>query len=197
MVSLCDTRQWAVSLCDTTQRARQEAMWMLCQHDFCWVLQYWIKNDIQTSETHCKVFSYHHQISLQVKQAMATVHTEWEQQKDTRNYTPRGVKPLIPDQMNRSPPQCGLKNTKIKSNHAWSIIIIIIIIFICKFMHDIYNYTPETNRVSTPYNVPTVLWLQFMLHVMLLHMLNFCTFTLALSEGCARLPIWLDVVLSR
>jgi hypothetical protein len=157
LVSLCDKREWAVSLCGTRQWARQEAMWMLCQHDFYCVLQDWIKNDIQTSETHCKVLSYH-QISLRVKQAMATAHTEWEQQ-DTRNYTPLGVRPLIPDQMNGSPPQCGLKNTKIKPNHAWSIIIIIII-FICKFMRDIYNYTPETNHVSTAYNVPTVLWLQ-------------------------------------
>ena len=35
------------------------------------------------------------------------------------------------------------------------------------FMQDTYNYIPETNRVSTAYNVPTVLWLEFMVNVML------------------------------
>jgi len=60
------------------------------------------------------------------------------------------------------------------------IIIIIIIIIICHtFMTCIYNYLPETNRVSRVYSVAAVLYLQFVLHVMLFRMLNmFCTFTL-------------------
>ena len=34
-------------------------------------------------------------------------------------------------------------------------------------MRVIYNYIPETNRVSRTYSVASVLYLQFMLHVML------------------------------
>ena len=34
-------------------------------------------------------------------------------------------------------------------------------------MQDIYNYIPEKNPVSRLYSVATVLFLQFMLHVML------------------------------
>jgi hypothetical protein len=59
-------------------------------------------------------------------------------------------------------------------------IIIINIIIICHtFMLCIYNYLPETNRVSRVYSVAAVLYLQFLLRVMLFRMLNmFCTFTL-------------------
>jgi len=47
-------------------------------------------------------------------------------------------------------------------------------------MQCIYNYIPKTNHVTTVYNVAAVLYLQFVLHVMLLSMLNMlCTFTLA------------------
>jgi len=54
-----------------------------------------------------------------------------------------------------------------------NIIIIIIIITILYytllyFTQDIYNYVPETNHVSRVYNVAAVLYLQFVLHVMLL-----------------------------
>jgi hypothetical protein len=70
---------------------------------------------------------------------------------------------------------------------------IIIIIIICHtFMLCIYNYTPETTRVSRVYTVAAVLYLQFVLHVMLFRMLNmFCTFTLALSAVSVLCPIWL------
>jgi len=48
-------------------------------------------------------------------------------------------------------------------------------------MQGIYNYTPKTNNVSREYSVTAVLYLQFVLHVMLLCTLNmFCTFTIAL-----------------
>jgi hypothetical protein len=35
------------------------------------------------------------------------------------------------------------------------------------FMKGIYNYIPETNQGSRVYNVASVLYLQFVLHVML------------------------------
>jgi len=53
-------------------------------------------------------------------------------------------------------------------------------------MRVIYNYIPETNRVSTVYNVATVLYLQFVLHVTSLRPV-----TVALSVGCMQCPIWL------
>ena len=61
----------------------------------------------------------------------------------------------------------------------------IIIILINTFIKDIHNYIPETNHVSTVYSVAAVLYLQSVLHVMLLSMLNmFCTFTSALPAVC-------------
>jgi hypothetical protein len=39
-------------------------------------------------------------------------------------------------------------------------------------MQDIYYYTPELNHVSRVYSVEAVLQLQFVLHVMLLPMLD-------------------------
>ena len=47
--------------------------------------------------------------------------------------------------------------------------IIIIIIIVITFMQGIYNYVPETNRVSRVYCVAAVLYLKFMLHVMLFY----------------------------
>jgi len=42
-------------------------------------------------------------------------------------------------------------------------------------MQGIYNYKPETNHVPGVYSVAAVLYLQFVLHVMLLRPLNtFC-----------------------
>jgi hypothetical protein len=58
-------------------------------------------------------------------------------------------------------------------------IIIIVIILVITFKHGIYNYIPETNHVTAVYSVATVLYLQFVLNVMLLSMLNMlCTLTL-------------------
>jgi hypothetical protein len=45
------------------------------------------------------------------------------------------------------------------------IIIIIIIKLVITLMHGIYNYVPETNHFS---RVLTTLYLQFVLHIMLL-----------------------------
>ena len=54
-------------------------------------------------------------------------------------------------------------------------------------MHAIYNYVPETNRVSSVYSVAAVLYLQSVLHVMLFRPCNvFCTVTLALPAVCAQ-----------
>ena len=59
-------------------------------------------------------------------------------------------------------------------------------------MHGIYNYMPETNQVTWVYSIAALLYLQYMLHVMLLAMLNtVCTCTLALPAVCVQCPIWL------
>ena len=50
----------------------------------------------------------------------------------------------------------------------------IIITLVVTFLHGIYNYIPETNHVSTVYSVAAVLYLQSVLHVMLL--MKFPTF---------------------
>jgi len=47
------------------------------------------------------------------------------------------------------------------------IIIIIIIILAITLMQGIYNYIPETSHVLRIYSVATVLYFQFVLHVML------------------------------
>ena len=67
-----------------------------------------------------------------------------------------------------------------------------IITLVISFMYDIYNYIPETNRVSTVFSVTAVLYLQSVLHVMLFRVLNmFCTFTSALPTVCVQCTIWL------
>ena len=71
------------------------------------------------------------------------------------------------------------------------IIIIIIIILVITLMHGVYNYIPETNRVTMLYSVAAVLYLQFVLHVMLFIILNmFCTFTSALPAVCVQCTVW-------
>ena len=58
-------------------------------------------------------------------------------------------------------------------------------------MQGIYNCIPETNHISRVCSVAAVLYLQFVLHVMLFHVLNmFHTFTLALPEVCVQRPLW-------
>jgi hypothetical protein len=47
------------------------------------------------------------------------------------------------------------------------IVVVIIIIPVITFMQGMYNYTPETKRVSRVYCFAAVLYLQFVLHVML------------------------------
>jgi len=62
-------------------------------------------------------------------------------------------------------------------------------------MQVIYNNIPETNHVSRVYGVAAVVYLQFVLHVMLLRpKIMFFTFTLALSAVRVPCPVWLFFV---
>ena len=61
----------------------------------------------------------------------------------------------------------------------------LLLLLLLIYMHGIYNYIPETNHVSSVCSVAAVLYLQFILHVMLLPMLNLYTFTLALPVVCS------------
>ena len=57
-------------------------------------------------------------------------------------------------------------------------------------MQGIYNYRPATNHVSRVYSFAAVLYLQFVLHVMLLRPSNkFFSFTLIRSEIRVQCPI--------
>ena len=72
-----------------------------------------------------------------------------------------------------------------------------IIIIIITFMKSIYNYIRETNHVSRVYSAAAVLYLPFVQHVMIFHILNmFCTFTLVLSKVCVQCPVWMHFVVT-
>ena len=59
-------------------------------------------------------------------------------------------------------------------------------------MTGIYTYARETNYVSNVNSVAVVLYLQFVLHVMLLRQCNmFCTVTLTVPAVCVQCPLWL------
>jgi len=59
-------------------------------------------------------------------------------------------------------------------------------------------YLKQTVFLGYIYNVATVLYLQFVLHVKLFRTRNmFCTFSLALSAVCVKCPIWLVSVTPR
>jgi hypothetical protein len=74
------------------------------------------------------------------------------------------------------------------NNIKISVIIIIILIIII--------IIPETNHVSRVCIVAAVLYLQFVLHIMLLLPLNvFCTCTFSLSVVCVQCPVWLFFVI--
>ena len=60
------------------------------------------------------------------------------------------------------------------------------------FYAEYLHYIPETKHVCRVYSVAAVLYLQSVLHIMLLRAWNmFCTFTLALSVVCVLCQIWL------
>ena len=53
-------------------------------------------------------------------------------------------------------------------------------------MKGIYNYIPETNHFSRVYNVAAIPQLQFLLHVMLLPMLNVLHFYISIAKMCVQ-----------
>ena len=57
--------------------------------------------------------------------------------------------------------------TKTMSIIVFIIVVVVVIIPVITFMHSIYNYVPETNRVYRLFNVATVLNLQFVLRIIL------------------------------
>jgi hypothetical protein len=88
-------------------------------------------------------------------------------------------------------PICSISSDKPEFCH------IIIIIIIYHLWQCVYDCIPETNHISRVHTVVSALYLQFVLYVMLLSMLNvFCTSTLALPAVCVQGPIWLFSVLT-
>ena len=84
---------------------------------------------------------------------------------------------------------------------GWFILLLLLLLLssflslsLSPFMQGIYNYIPETNHVYRICSVPAVLYLQFVLHVMLFHPWNMCTFTLAIYAISVQCPIWLFFV---
>jgi hypothetical protein len=51
------------------------------------------------------------------------------------------------------------------------VVVVVVGVFIT-FMQGIYYYIPETNPVCRVCSVAAILWLQFMVHIMLVPMLN-------------------------
>jgi hypothetical protein len=49
---------------------------------------------------------------------------------------------------------------------------LLLLLLLLLFTQGIYNYIPETGRVSSVYSVAAILYLQFIAHVMLLPVLN-------------------------
>ena len=54
-----------------------------------------------------------------------------------------------------------------------TLLLLLLLLFTVILIQDIYNYIPETNRVSRVHNVAAILWLQFMVHVRLFPMKNY------------------------
>ena len=64
------------------------------------------------------------------------------------------------------------------------------IIILITIMQVIYNYIPETHHVASVYSVAALLYLQSVLHVMLLPMLNDLYFYISTS-GSVQCTTWL------
>ena len=79
----------------------------------------------------------------------------------------------------------GLLRQHFPENVCSAFTIIIIIITVITFMHGIYNYIPETNRVSNAHSVAAVLYLQFLLHVMLFRLRNAYVLYLYIITVCS------------
>ena len=63
------------------------------------------------------------------------------------------------------------------------LLLLLLLLLFITYMHDIYNYVPETNHVSSVHSVAAALYLQFMLHVMLLPMLNVLYFYISTARS--------------
>ena len=59
------------------------------------------------------------------------------------------------------------------------------------FMMGIYNYVPETNHVSRVCSFSAIQNLQFLVHVMLLRMLNVLHFYINIAKINVQSQIWL------
>jgi hypothetical protein len=66
----------------------------------------------------------------------------------------------------------------------------ITIITLITIMQGVYNYTPETHHVGSVHSVAAVLYLQSLLHVMLLPMLNVLYFYISTTRS-VQCTIWL------
>jgi len=89
---------------------------------------------------------------------------------------------------------CNCEQYITATTRDWSVgspkkwIIFIIILFVFNFMQCIYNYIPETNRVSRIYSFAAILYLQFMVHVMLFPMLNVLYFYISTFRSVCAVP---------
>jgi hypothetical protein len=68
--------------------------------------------------------------------------------------------------------------------------LLLLLLFIT-FMQVIYNYIPETNHVSSAYNIATILWLHFMVHVILFPMMNILYFYVSTFQSGTPWRSWL------
>ena len=68
--------------------------------------------------------------------------------------------------------------------------VLLLLLLFVTYMHGIYNYIPETNHVYSVYSVAAAVYLQSVLRVMLLPMLNVLYFYISTSRS-VKCPIWL------
>jgi hypothetical protein len=65
-------------------------------------------------------------------------------------------------------------------------------------MQGTYNYIPETNHIYSACSVADILYLQFLLHVMLLPMMNVIIIIIIKGKGKANpLQAWIGAEVSR
>jgi hypothetical protein len=63
-------------------------------------------------------------------------------------------------------------------NLITKVTLLLLLLFVITFMQGIYNYISETNHASRVYCLAAILWLQYMVRVMLLSMLNVLCFNI-------------------
>jgi hypothetical protein len=85
---------------------------------------------------------------------------------------------------------CNISWLRVNGKIIIIIIITLYYIIFITFVPCIYSYIPETNHVSRVYSVQLFPYLQFVLHVTLLHMLAVLrAFTLVLSGESLQCPM--------